>query len=354
MKNNEDLSYIVKSVDYSDHSIFNVIFCDSKIKADECLSFIQNSLEKLDNNKNFISVFKNRKINLDNLYLDLHNLITNNSYKKNDFLILELTFLELDKIYEIEHLFLKMNQLRNSIMNLHLPILLLIPRRLKKYFMVCAPDFWSIRSVDIEIKSEITITKENKDYSYEELEHKDKLSFLLNEYHRLKSVNSEISKYLLMIKSGEIGDFYLKHISIEEANKYYKESSKISYEILGKREDSVEAKRDVSVGLNKLANVYIRQGELSFALENYKKSLDLRYEILGKREDSVEAKRDLCVGLVKISNKVLYEDYQANKKQILGYLNEAKEIANNNLGQYDFDEINSIIDGQINELRDIN
>jgi hypothetical protein len=118
----------------------------------------------------------------------------------------------------------------------------------------------------------------------------------------------------------------------------------LRYEILEKRKDSIEAKRDVSISLEILAGVYTKQGDVVSALDNFKKSLNLRYEILEKRKDSLEAQRDLCIGLINIANEDLYKNI---KNQQLKYLTEAKEIANNNMGKYDFDELSLLIDKRL-------
>ncbi|MEA3353302.1 MAG: tetratricopeptide repeat protein, partial [Campylobacterota bacterium] len=304
LESNDELELLIDSIDFSDESIFNIILCSNKTVVDQLLYFIDKKLESLGNKKNFIDIFKKRVIELDSLYVELDVFIKNISIDKKDMIILDLSFLESNKAYETEQIFSKLNQLRNSLMNYKIPVLLIFPKQIQKVFMVSAPDFWSIRSCVVSIDIILETKKEDKKSSLkdEKVLHKGQLSLLLNEYKRLKTLKNDTSRWLLMAKCTEIGDFYSKHDSLQDAFSYYKQALKLSESILEKRPDSVEAKRDLSVSLEKIADIYLQKGEITKALENYQEGLKLAESILEKRPDSIEAKRDLSVSLNKIAD----------------------------------------------------
>lgn len=349
LQQNEELKLFIDTIDFSEDSIFNILFNDSKFIVDECIKYICTELEILNNKKFVINVFKNRDIDLSTLYLQLDKFIRLTKKADNGMIELDLSFLELNKMYEAEQIFLKLNQLRNTMMNFNFPIILIIPQEMKKVFMVCAPDFWSIRSsilsIDLVIKEKKV--EEKKELVYEKIDHKDKINFLLNQYRKLETQKNETSKWLLMSKGNEIDDFYFKHISIDEAQKYYKKAYKLSLEILEKRPDSIEAKRDLSISLGKIADIYLEKSEIQKALDNYKDGLKLRESILEKRPDSIEAKRDIVISFYKIGNS--YLELQKNKKA-LKYFKKVLKITKENLQHLDFQNINNIVKDKIKKL----
>ena len=354
LQENEELKLFIDTIDFSENSIFNVLFIDNKRIVDECIKYICVELEILDNKKFVIDVFKNRDIDLKSLHLQLDEFIRLTKKVYNSMIVLDLSFLESNKMYESEQIFLKLNQLRNTMMNFDFPIILIVPQEMKKVFMVCAPDFWSIRSsilsLDLDIEEKVVeekVVEEKKELVYEEIDHKNQLNFLLNQYRKLETQKNENSKWLLMSKCGEIGDFYFKHISIDEAQKYYKKAHKLSLEILNNQPDSIEAKRDLSVSLNKIANIYLQKGDIQKALDNYKDGLKLRDSILEKRPDSIEAKRDIVVSYFKIANS--YLELQKNKKA-LKYFKKALKITKENLEYLDFKNIHNILKDKIKKI----
>jgi len=349
LQENEELKLFIDTIDFSENSIFNVLFIDNKRIVDECIKYICVELEILDNKKFVIDVFKNRDIDLKSLHLQLDEFIRLTKKVYNSMIVLDLSFLESNKMYESEQIFLKLNQLRNTMMNFDFPIILIVPQEMKKVFMVCAPDFWSIRSsiLSLDLDIEEKVVEEKKELVYEEIDHKNQLNFLLNQYRKLETQKNENSKWLLMSKCGEIGDFYFKHISIDEAQKYYKKAHKLSLEILNNQPDSIEAKRDLSVSLEKIADIYLQKGDIQKALDNYKDGLKLADSILEKRPDSIEAKRDIVVSYFKIANS--YLELQKNKKA-LKYFKKALKITKENLEYLDFKNIHNILKDKIKKI----
>ena len=65
--------------------------------------------------------------------------------------------------------------------------------------------------------------------------------------------------------------------------KYYQESLTLRESIENKRPDSIEAKRDLSVSLEKLADIYLQKGDADKALKYYQESLTLRESIENKK-----------------------------------------------------------------------
>ncbi len=73
-------------------------------------------------------------------------------------------------------------------------------------------------------------------------------------------------------------------------------------EQVGRHPDSPTALRDLSVSLNKVANIQRERGQLDDALSAYTQSLDLRQRILTTYGDTPQSLRDLSISLDNVAN----------------------------------------------------
>ena len=341
LKSNEKLERLIRSIDYSDGSIFNLIYLDNYKLLEEVLIFTQARLQEDGNKKEILSVIQTKQVLLKEIFKEIDEFIyvTKNSLSKSEIIVFDMSFLDASKSYEIEVLFSKLNQLRNSLMNLDVALIFAFPKSLKKDFLQYAPDFWSVKSVDADIDF---MVKELKSLTDDRDELNSEKSLLLNQY---KMAKEEGNSRELMIAEIKLGDFYAQHDDLSEANSYYIRALKLAQEIQNRRPDSIEAMRDVSISLEKTADIYLQKGDSTKALKNCEDGLKLREEIQNRRPDSIEAMRDLVVSYYKLatSNK--------NKEVALGYYQKALEIANSKIEYLDFEQIVEVLNSSIEKIK---
>ena len=318
---NSKLQKLITSISYSESHSVDIINTDSAILLNLIVEYIDRELIKLSVDREMISISIDR--GLDNFFEELESYF----YNQKSYLFI-FDFTSLDESKESEYLFMMINKERNKILErLDNPILLVIPKKIQKLFAYSAFDFWSVKkySVDIlysfpqetSISLDIPTDKDIK-MNTELSKLLDKNKALAKRFEENKNTLYIIRLYLISLI--EVGDYYAMYGDLSTSFEYYEQAVDIArYQksLVNKEEksDSIEAKRDVSVSLNKLADIYLQKGEVAKALQHYQDGLELRQEIQNQRPDSIEAKRDVSVSLEKLADIYLQKGEVAKSLQ---------------------------------------
>ncbi|MFK5976512.1 MAG: hypothetical protein QM493_08400, partial [Sulfurovum sp.] len=264
LQKNEDLDKIITAISYSDNSDVEIIVSSNPLLSKLTIEYIDQILTSTDEKREvvyLIQEFKESQMVLDELQKFLFNY--QNSGKKKLFILDLSSFASLHRL-DIEKLFSKLNELRNIILDtLNSPILLILPQQYTQNFMFIAPDFWSLKkftaTIDESLINQFGSGALAPPYDEAKAIVSDELNSLIEDSIKLKkSKQTDSNLRLLMIKYAELGDYSQENGDWDNALKYYKLSESIS----NKRADSIEAKRDVSVSLEKIANIYLQKGEV--------------------------------------------------------------------------------------------
>src|SRR5262249_48856406 len=102
----------------------------------------------------------------------------------------------------------------------------------------------------------------------------------------------------LLAKRGQPGD-------AEHAFQHYTRSLKVRERFLAQNQDSAQAARDVSISLYKLTDLHAQRsqpGDAEQALQHYTRSLEVRERLLAQNQDSAQAARDVSISLNRLAD----------------------------------------------------
>ena len=349
---NIKLQRLIKSIYYSFGHNVDMVNSSSKTILKLLLEYINMVLAREDEPKEIVILSIDN--GLDSFFEKLESYY---GVKEGKYLFV-FDFISLEKNINAEYIFMMINKERNLILEkLNSPLLLVVPKELKRVFAYSASDFWSVNKYSVDIN--IGIEHEDKIDLVDDIEESDieddTLSTLLREKEKLlqqlkEENNTLYLQRLYLINLVEIGDYYVLYGALTKAFEFYSEALKVAYRLHNKRPDSIEAKRDLSVSLNKLADIYLQKGEVDRALNHYQSGLELREDIQKRRPDSIEAKRDLSVSFYKLST--VYE-FEKKFKEVVEQLLKARDIILEfrGCGYGDFDNMIEFFEKKIEEIK---
>jgi tetratricopeptide (TPR) repeat protein len=138
-----------------------------------------------------------------------------------------------------------------------------------------------------------------------------------------------------------------------------KEDFRLSYELsnsalgitraLAKELDTPEARRDVSVSLDNVANAARARGDLAGAERLFAESLELS-RALAKELDTPEARRDVSVSLIQMAEIAMLLDDASRAITLLSEARVAAEEFGGIQPMSDAKDIIDVIDGMLNRL----
>jgi tetratricopeptide (TPR) repeat protein len=267
LKKNIDLNNIVRSISYADSYNVEILLVSSSDLLDIVLEYVRESLLIEETPKEIANVKFNK--NIDTFFLEIEKFYM----QKNDKRLLVLDFSLLSTIenyLERQKIILQLNGARNQIIeNINSSVLIVIPKKLKKEFATNAPDFWSLKKYIAEVNfvnNNNNIIEKNLEDSEKE-EQSEYIEELLKRKESLEKDCSDIGQRLYMILLSEIGEYYKNYKKMQDVLVYFSKSLKIARSISSTRPDSIEAKRDLSVSLDNVANIYLQKGDVESALE---------------------------------------------------------------------------------------
>ena len=370
LSENRELQKVIKSIEYSAGHNVDMLNISSVLTLNLALEYIENELQVLGEAKELVVL--SFKDGLEAFFKKLEYFYT----QEGNYLFV-FDFLALSEVSEAEYVFTMVNKERNLILErLNSPILLIVPKGLKKVFAYGASDFWSVKKYSVSIEEfqekkelessePLNIWQKLMDFTKEKLFNKKKSKALIGKsakasgyLEEIKLLEKELKKdkenfrlqRLLLVAEAELGDYYKKYEDIKDAFEAYVKAVSIAQNIENKRPDSIEAKRDLSVSLDKVADIYLQKGDVEKSLKYYQESLVLRENIENKRPDSIEAKRDLSVSYYKIS--MLFKE-QKKFEESLEQLLKARALILpfKNFSHGDFDNMLRIFEQHIEEMR---
>lgn len=112
----------------------------------------------------------------------------------------------------------------------------------------------------------------------------------------------------LIVLLNKLGDFYLLRGQLgdyELARMRFEESMELAQRLFEVNPDSVQAARDLSVSMERLADFYwsrVQSGDAERALTQFEESLKIRRQIYEANPNSVEAARDLSVSYERLGD----------------------------------------------------
>jgi tetratricopeptide (TPR) repeat protein len=400
LKKHNDINNIINGLALNEGHSFDIVLCSNKYISKMFFNYIKNNFNK----KNSIY------IDIPPQSTEAIHYIKNILYKykekdnTNNIFIFDFSSLNTE-IVDIQWLFSKLNLIRNSFINiLKAPFIFILPISTKNNFILMAPDFYSIHKDialldikttstalidDINIKEkishietspnlnkliEIKNTLKDKAFNTDEEEldilkeqitnhinignhlitdatKEYKISLKLSEYIQNKQPDNIEAKRYLSIKLEKISDIYLQKGEADNALKGYKRELKLMEDIQNKQPDNIEAKRDLSVNLEKISDIYLQKGEADNALKGYKRELKLMEDVQNKQPDNIEAKRNLSINLNKISD--IYLQKGETNNALKGYERGLKLMEDIQNKQPDNIEVKRCLSISLNKISDI-
>ncbi|MBU1667811.1 tetratricopeptide repeat protein, partial [bacterium] len=272
---NDRVQKLIKSIYYSFGHNVDMVTTSSSITLNLLLEYIDIVLRREAEPKEIVilSIAKGLEVFFEELI--------SHYGKEGEYLyVFDFTSLEED---QAEYTFMMINKERNLILErLNSPILLVMPKSLKRVFAYSAADFWSVKkySVDVEFYRENEEQRVSLDEAkFDDMENGE-LAGLLKEEQRLTQQIKEknesfFTERLYLINQIEIGDYHKIYGALDKAFISYEKALLMAYKLQNRRPDSIEAKRDLSVSLEKLADIYLQKGDVEKALKHYQEGLEL-------------------------------------------------------------------------------
>ncbi|CAA6824797.1 MAG: Unknown protein, partial [uncultured Sulfurovum sp.] len=274
---NVQLQKVIKSIDYSTSHNVDMLNLSSSTTLNLLLEYINRELHLLANEKEIVILSIAQ--GLDYFFERLEYLYKRVREEKETKFLFVFDFTFLDDIADAEYVFTMVNKERNLILErLDSPILLIVPKVLKPVFAYSASDFWSVNKLtvnvhldSIEAKKEPMVDDENS----VNLDNDQKIKYekqLKNAEKRLEDSNVSSQRYYLIILL-EVADYHKSSHDFEYAMQLYQKALFQARKSRERRPDSIEAKRDLSISLNKIADIYLQKGKVEEALKHYQESL---------------------------------------------------------------------------------
>ena len=160
LQKDEDLKKLIGSIELSEGSLLNIIFVKNAKVAQILKIFLHNNIEE---EKTILPT--NTPLTYDEyIKYFFEPLKKKQSFlNKENVLIFDLTFLDKERAYDTEKFFIKLNEIRNYLMDvINRPIILIVPENLKKLFINFAHDVWSIRTIVATIQMQLPDEKQLK------------------------------------------------------------------------------------------------------------------------------------------------------------------------------------------------
>jgi len=270
LADNEGLSGIISTIILNDGIDFEILVSSYPKRVEFTIEYIQKELAKEGVSKEFVYILRGYHgvaQTLEGIQETLGGI------KSGSDRVYVFDFSLYGECYkhEIEMLFSKLNELRNTILHrLNSSILFILPPLYKINFITSAPDFWSIAKYMVDIDNGSFGEPPKEEYKEPKIKRSDTqsaLAKLLEEQYELSHTpSSNITQKLLLINAHTLGDHYNDYGDLDDALSCYHRGYKISQTISDRHPDSIEAKRDVSVSLEKIANIQLQKGEVEQAL----------------------------------------------------------------------------------------
>jgi tetratricopeptide (TPR) repeat protein len=147
------------------------------------------------------------------------------------------------------------------------------------------------------------------------------------------SPDSADAKRDVSVSLNKLGDFLAgraKPGDEEQALRHYERSLEISEQLIAANPESGQAARDVSVSLSRLGDFLSRRGkpgDVEAALGHYERSLEVRERLLAANPESGQAARDVSLSLERLGDYLMMSGQPGDAERVLGYYEQSLELS---------------------------